>query len=344
MATTIRDVANLTGVSPSTVSRVLNSKGTISEETKQRILNAMEQLQYVPNDVARNFANGSSRNIALVIDATDAGAYANNFFNNTVFGLETVACKKDYNLIITSAPSNSKGSSVVEKMMLGKKIDGVVLPISLVSKKIIKKVETLNFPCVIIGHPEEISVETNWVDINNVQAAQLAVKHLLHQGYTKLAFLSNGDAKSFNKDRISGFCRELAQQGHDVKPQHIIHGEPTLNSGIENVKALLESEEAPDAVICSDDRLALGALRAAQEKGLKSPQDFGIISFDNTAVTELSQPDITSIDVDTFDLGVQAAEILIRQIENSGCNICQSLFSTKIIERASTQRLLNNKS
>lgn len=339
MAVTIRDVARLAGVSPSTVSRVLNQKGVISNDTRQRILSAMEELQYVPNDFARSFANGSPQAIALVIDIADPGAYSNNFFNNTVFGIETTAHRNDYNLMITNASQPFGGASAIEKLMMGKKIDGIVLPISIVTEQLLQKVEALRFPCVILGHPEEVSTETNWIDINNTQAAGKAVKHLLQKGYTEIAFLSDGDAEGFNRDRISGYCREMAANGLPVRQSRILHGAPSLESGMQCMQALLEAEAPPDAVICSDDRLALGALRAARAKGLRVPEDMGIVSFDNTPVTELAEPSITSINVDTFELGIQAAEILINQIEKPDCSIRQILLSTKIIERASTQRL-----
>ena len=114
MAATIKDVARLAGVSPSTVSRVLNQKGVISDETKQKIASAMEQLKYVPNDIARSFANGSAHAISLVIDISDGTAYANNFFNNTVFGIETAAHQNDYNLIITNGAAAFGGISSVD--------------------------------------------------------------------------------------------------------------------------------------------------------------------------------------------------------------------------------------
>ena len=123
MAATIKDVARLAGVSPSTVSRVLNQKGVISDETKQKIASAMEQLKYVPNDIARSFANGSAHAISLVIDISDGTAYANNFFNNTVFGIETAAHQNDYNLIITNGAAAFGGISSVERLIAGKKVD-----------------------------------------------------------------------------------------------------------------------------------------------------------------------------------------------------------------------------
>lgn len=186
MAATIKDVARLAGVSPSTVSRVLNQKGVISDETKQKIASAMEQLKYVPNDIARSFANGSAHAISLVIDISDGTAYANNFFNNTVFGIETAAHQNDYNLIITNGAAAFGGISSVERLIAGKKVDGVVLPISLVTDELLRRIEDLSVPCVILGRSEEVGAEANWVDINNVQAGRRAVKLLLERGYKRL--------------------------------------------------------------------------------------------------------------------------------------------------------------
>lgn len=338
MAATIKDVARLAGVSPSTVSRVLNQKGMISDETKQRITRAMEELKYVPNDIARSFASGSPHAISLVIDISDVTAYSNNFFNNTVFGIETIAHKNDYNLLITNGATEFGGVSSVERLMVSKKVDGIVLPISIVTDELLSRVEDLNLPCVILGHSEEIGAETNWIDINNTQAGRSAVKMLLQRGYQKIAFISDGDKEIFNQDRISGYCRELAAHQLSVSDKHIIHGIPTVESGMECVLSLMNGENPPDAVICSDDRLALGALRAARKMGLSVPDAFGIVSFDNTPLTEFAETSITSIDVDTFELGVQAAEILINQIENPLASIRQVLLSTKIVERDSTAR------
>ena len=268
MAATIKDVARLAGVSPSTVSRVLNQKGVISDETKQKIASAMEQLKYVPNDIARSFANGSTHAISLVIDISDGTAYANNFFNNTVFGIETAAHQNDYNLIITNGAAAFGGISSVERLIAGKKVDGVVLPISLVTGELLRRIEDLSVPCVILGRSEEVGAEANWVDINNVQAGRRAVKLLLERGYKKIAFLSDGDGEVFNQDRIAGYRRELAAHHLSVPDGFILHGLPTVESGMDCVRALLQGDDAPDAVICSDDRLALGALRAAHQLGL----------------------------------------------------------------------------
>ena len=171
-----------------------------------------------------------------------------------------------------------------------------------------------------------------------MQAGRRAVKLLLERGYQKIAFLSDGDQEVFNQDRIAGYRRELAANHLPVPDGGILHGLPTVESGMDCVRAFLQGSDAPDAVICSDDRLALGALRAARQLGLRVPEQFGIISCDNTPLTELAETPITSVDVDTFALGVQAAQILIEQIEDPQTSLRQILLSTKLIERASTMR------
>lgn len=338
MAATIRDVARAAGVSTSTVSRVLNQKGTISEETKQRIYQAMENLNYVPNDFARGLATGSPRVIALVIDVADVRAYSNNFFNNTVFGIETTAHRNDYNLMIINGAPAFGGISSVERLVMSKKIDGVIFPVSIVNAGLLKKLDELHFPCVVLGRSEEISGEVNWVDINNTQAGASATRHLLRNGYQNIAFLSDGEDKIFNQDRITGYCRELSHNGLPVDQAMIVHVESSLDAGQKMISELLSLPQPPDAVICSSDRLALGAIRAAREKGLSVPRDFGVLSFDNTSLTELAEPSITSIDMDTFEQGVQAAETLLNQIEDPDISIRQILLSTKTVVRTSTSR------
>ena len=338
MGATIRDVARLAGVSHSTVSRVLNNKGVISEETKQRIYAAMEELKYVPNDFARSFASGSPHTIALVIDVDNASDYANSFFNNTVFGIETAAHRSGYNLMVANGSEDFGGTDGIERLVSGKRIDGIVFPQSIVNPGFLQRLEELQFPNVILGRPEDMSLESDWVDINNTQAGALATRHLLGNGYRRIAFVSDGDDKVFNQDRIEGYRRELAAEGIAPDDTLVIHGKADHESGCECAGKLLERADRPYAIICSNDRMALGVLRTAKAMGICVPKELGIVCCDNTVVTELAQPDITSIDVDTFELGLQVAETLINRIENSAASVRQILLSTRIIERESTAK------
>ena len=296
MAATIKDVARLAGVSPSTVSRVLNQKGVISEETKQKIASAMEQLKYVPNDIARSFANGSAHAISLVIDISDGTAYANNFFNNTVFGIETAAHQNDYNLIITNGAAAFGGISSIERLIAGKKVDGVVLPISLVTDELLRRIEDLSVPCVILGRSEEVGAEANWVDINNVQAGRRAVRLLLERGYKKIAFLSDGDQR-FNRDRIAGYRRAACRKSSARSDGGILlPARRPSRSGMDCVRAFFgRQRRAPDAVILQRRPVGAKRIAAARQLGLRVPEQFGIISCDNTPPTELAETPITSV-------------------------------------------------
>lgn len=338
MSATIKDVARAAGVSPSTVSRVLNKTAPISEATRNRIYAAMEELKYVPNDIARSFASGSSKAIAIAINVADAQAYSNSFFNNTVFGIETAAHQNGYNLIVTGANDERGGMSAIEKLIMSKKIDGLVLPVSMLEPSLLHLITGNGFPCVILGRLRTDSSHISWVDIANAQAGAAATEHLLSHGYKKIAFLSDGEKELFNQDRLEGYCAALRAVGLEPDESCIIHTHSSLANGKRCIEELLRMEDAPDAVICGDDKLALAALRTAKQAGLRVPEDFGVMCFDNTEVTELAEPGITAVDVDTFELGRLAAENLLHLIEKPDAGAKQSRLTTKVIERQSTAR------
>lgn len=337
MAATIRDVAQLAGVSTSTVSRLLNNKASLSENTRQRIYGAIEQLNYVPNDQARGFATGKAFVIALVIDVGESGVYFNTFFNNTVAGIETAAHENGYNLMITNMSSTNDASSI-EKLVLSKKIDGMILPVSLAGPNLISRLARMSFPCAVLGRGNGAVSSVNTTDINNYQAGVAAALHLVEGGYKKLAFISDGEDKQFNIDRLNGVRHGLEEMGLALSPDMIIETQSTVEDGLQAVMKLMNGLDCPDGIICSSDRLALGAVRAAKRLGKTVPNEIGVLSFDNTPLTELMEPGITSIEVDTFKLGVKAAEMLIRQIDDPDTSPEQTLLSTRVITRESTSK------
>jgi len=341
VAVTIKDVANAAGVSPSTVSRVINKKGVISKETEEKIYAVMKELNYVPNKTARSFASGSTMAIALVIDVADVRAYSNNYFNNSVLGIETVAHQNGYDLIITNGRRNGM-ENFMEKIVLSKKADGIILPETMVKTDFLRKLDEIDFPYVILGQPPVSHQWCNWVDINNVQGGAVAVEHLLDKGYRKIAFLSSGEKEVFNRNRIRGYQEALTKYQIPIFADYIRHCQSSLEIGLTAAKEMLTGENPPDAFICSDYYLGIGVKRAVVEIGLSIPADIGLIFFDNSPVAELVQPSITTVDIDTLGLGQQAASILINRIKDQQLNGRQTLIGTKIIERESTQRLRRN--
>lgn len=337
MPATIKDIANKTGVACSTVSRVINGKGSISQETKDKIFEAMKELNYHPNSLARNLANGSTYALGLVIDANDEKTFSNTFFNRSIFAIEKVAQKYDYNLLITNY-SSSIGTANIEKLIYEKRVDGLLIPPSVLSKEVAELLSDNNFPFIILGQMPQYKCKCSWVDIDNKNGSQLAAQHLIQNNYLNISFICNNCATTFGSDRINGYKNALRDYGIGVNDDLIVMCNDETTDCYQKVLNLLKSSSRPDAFICSNNILAFNTIKAVKDFGLSIPQDIGIITFDNYPIAEFTDPPLTTVDVDTYALGEQAARILIKKINKEVISNQHILISPDIIIRKSTQR------
>lgn len=338
MATTINDIAKKVGVSASTVSRVITGKSVISEDTKNKILIAMKELNYHPNSLARSFATGSSQAIALIVDATDDNEnFSNYFFNRSVFGIEQICQDNGYNLIISNDTNAQEEHSPIEKLILERKVDGLILPSSSVSSNLVKELNKTNFPFVVLGEPSLCQNQTSWVDVNNMQGGLHAVRHLVESGYASIGIIGGREDQVFFSNRLRGYKTGLEEYHLQVKEDWILFSDGTADSSYDLVSKLLQTSSYPEAFICNDNIVAFGALKAIKSNGLSTPNEIGIISFDNFPLAEYLDPPLSVIDIDTYSLGKQAASILFQKIQKNVGDL-QILIATTLIERESTQR------
>lgn len=331
MAATIHDVARLAGVNSSTVSRVLNGKVTVMEETREKIYAAMRELDYHPNSLARSLANGQSGAVGVVVDAKDAEAFSNVFFNRSLFAIERVAQERGYNVILANGAKRAGGGVSIEKLILEHKVDGLILPPSTIKPSLLKSIHA--FPCVVLGQPETAAQELSWVDLNNTQGAELAVKHLKQKGYGRIAYLGSTARTGFSKRRIKGYEQALPEQESLLYPT-----DGTVEHAQQLGMEVLAQSERPDAFLCGDNMTAYGLLKAARACGLQCPRDVGIVTFDNYPLAEFTDPPLTSVDVDTALLGEQAARLLFQQIDHHTPNQ-QIVLGTTLVERISSDRM-----
>lgn len=338
MAITIKDVAKAAGVSTSTVSRIINKKGSFPEETRLRVQKIMSEMHYHPNSIARNFVRGSTNNIGLIINTEDSGTFFNEFFNKSVFGIETVAHAEGYSLLISGDRVFDNNVSAIEKLVYEKKVDGLIIPISIIKRKFITKLKNIGFPFIILGEPNVKAPDCSWIDVNNTDGGRFAVNHLYEKGYRRIAFISSDFDKTFNKNRLLGYRRGLEDNELPLNESFIRKGEMSIAGGFEQMNTLLKCGNPPDAVISSSCVMALGTLRAVRNAGLRVPEDIGVISFDNSPISEFAQPQLTTVDINTYELGAQAAQILIQNIHTKGGVCHHSLVTAKIIERQSTKK------
>jgi len=334
----IKDVAKAAGVSTSTVSRIINDNPAISTETRDKVLKIMKELNYVPNIMARGLSNQRAFTVTLAIDIDDVKSFNNPFFYEVMHGIETVVYQKDLCLIIANMQTIIKKESILKWLINGKRTQGVIFPSSIVNEKMIRELKKHKFPFVVFGEPDSLE-PIDWVDINNRQGGQQAVEHLLQQGYRKIAFVSGSRKEVFNKNRYKGYRDGLEKNGIFYDEEYVMEGGSAKNDGFNMMNSLLALKNRPDAVICTDNILSLGVMKAILNAGLKIPDDLGVISFDSFPVADLADPPLTTVDVDVFELGVQAANMLFTLIENPHARQQQSLIATSIQVRESTQRI-----
>ncbi len=329
MAATIKDIAKIVGVSPSTVSRAITGRATISEETRKRISDTMTMLNYHPNSSARNLANGISKTICLLIDASDeSSTFSNAFFTNSVFGIEKIVQEKGYDLL-TAGSYEGKLSETIDKLMLERKADGIIIPPSLAKKRILQKLISERIPFVVLGEPAILSNQCSWADINNFQGAVLATEHLKEEGYSQLAYFGGNDSDAFVQKRIAGFRLSTGSN-------NLVFKTGSTEEDMKQSAEIMLSDTAIDAVVCNDNFAAYAVLKVAKEKGMEVPARLGMITFDNYPIAPYMDPPLSCIDIDTLSLGSEATRILINLIEGSKQQ--QTLISTSLIPRISSRR------
>ncbi len=332
MSATIKDIAKLVGVNPSTVSRVINGTATISDETKEKINKAMRDLDYHPNSFARSLANGSTFTIGLVIDAGNRDAFSNAFFIQSVTAIEAIAQKKGYNVLIAN-DSHIKGDNTITKLVQERKVDGIILPVQCMNDRLIELLSSNDFPFVVMGEPQKKKTKICWVDVDNEQGGRLAVEHLLKEGYQKPMLLVEDKKTIFEGKRMKGFKDACEKNGINDPKIHTYSIEK-INTYLDEI---IDGSRDNDSFICANNIIAFNLLKAAKQKKLEIPKQVGIITFDNYPLAEYMEPALSVIDIDTYKMGVMAAEMLFETMKGKNRKIMSKLVDTQVIERDSTK-------
>jgi DNA-binding LacI/PurR family transcriptional regulator len=333
MAVTIKDVARIANVAPSTVSRVIADNPSISEKTKKRIRKVMDELGYHPNFNARSLANQTTQAIGLVMPSSANKTFLNPFFPEAIRGISTFAHVKDYSLYMTTGETEEEIFRDVVKMVQGKRVDGIVVLYSRQNDSIIHYLMQNNFPFVLIGKPSDEMENITYIDNDNYKAAREVTDYLITLGHTRIAFIGGNKDLLVTKDRLSGFMDSLKLSDLIVEESYIKHMEFVQEGGKQAVEELLSNSILPTAIVVTDDVMALGVLSALREKNIKVPQDISIISFNNSILSEIASPPLTTIDVHIYQLGYEAAKCVIDRIEAPDSAAKSVIVPTKLVVR-----------
>ncbi len=305
---TIKDVARHAKVSISTVSRVLNESGYVSEQTSQRVWRAIEALNYKPNQLARSLTTGRSRTIGLVLpDIT------NPFFPAVARGVEDAANVNGYTVILCNTDADPEQEKAYVTALREKRVDGFVFTVSGPDASTILGLIEADIPVVVIDRcVEGASVDS--VLIYNEQWAYEATMHLIGLGHRAIAYINGPDDLTTSKERYAGYRKALADAGVSFNPALVRTGDFRYPSGHARMRELLASGQEVTAVFAANDMMAIGAMRAIQEWGLRVPEDIAVVGFDDILLASLIKPSLTTISQPAYHMGALAVEMLLERI------------------------------
>lgn len=330
MRVTIKDVAKEANVATSTVSRVLSNNPRISEETKERVNEAIKKLNYRPNAIARSLANNKTRILGVVLPNEAVDLLANPFFINAMKGMSIYAQSKNY--YITYAFSKYDGGELdnIKELTNSNLVDGIVLLRVRENDEKIEHLKNIKFPFVVIGRPN-ITDEVLWVDNNNFEAMYNVVNKLINKGHKKIGFVGAIENLNMSKDRFKGYKNALEMNNISFDEDIVIHRkEFNEEEGQIACNQLLE-KEGITAIVATDDLIAFGIIKEFEKRHIKN---ISVVGFNNTQLAQFQKPPLASVDINADKLGYQAAKLLIENLE--GKKISRNyIVDTKFIERES---------
>lgn len=322
---TIRDVAKFAQVSTATVSRVINRNGYVNEETKKRVKLAIEQLNYMPNDVARNLFTGRSEMIALFLpDIT------NPFFPELARAVEDMTKRCGYTFVLCNTDNDIEKQIDYLNALQQKSVDGFIIVSSSLTEEHLQSIQV-----PIVALDRTISDEISSVTVNNRQGSRQAVKHLKSIGCKRIAHIAGPEHTDNAIQRMRGYLDEVK---HDewFNSGYVVSGAYNFDEARRTTMNLLSNYPGIDGIFAGNDLMGAGVLNAAAALGKKVPDELAVIGFDGTAMGQTVTPTLTTMAQPIYDIGAKAAEIVMKQIKTDDSTVLTEEFNVQLIERQST--------
>lgn len=329
---TLKTVAEKAGVSPATVSRVMNStSGTyVARETREKVLHAIEQLNFVPNSSARSLRNNRTRNIALLVPDICNPAYP-----PTVQGVEEAARKANYNIILCITQNDLEIEKRYIEKLKSSQVDGFLICSTTAQSSAVYQLKKESIPTVLIARYYEDDIDA--VVVDNYDGAYNAVKYLAKTGRKKIAAVSGNLAILLYQQRLQGYKDALNTAGLPVDESLIVYETANKDALFRMIKALIQQNQDIDAIFATSDEKAIIAMRAIGESGYSIPKDIAVVGFDNIGMSKLLNPPLTTIAQPFVEMGRVATQKLIDRIEgtNTGAPVIDVMKTELIIRESS---------
>jgi len=329
---TLEDVAKQAGVSRSTVSRVINDHPNVRADVRKRVQKVIENTGYHPNAAARTLASARSWMMGLVLPRSVSSFFTDPYFPRLTQGIAQACNQYNYVLSLFLVSTKDDEEKIFPRVSRKGLLDGIIVQSGQVGDQLIERLVNSNIPLVIAGRPSHTE-DVSYIDVDNVNAAYIAVSHLIRLGYKRIATITGINNSTVTIDRKEGYLKALTERDRIVDPSLIVEGDFTEASGYYAMRQLLPSK--PDAVFAASDSMAIGAMRAIREADLCIPDDIALVGFDDLPLAPLPDPQLTTVRQPVYQFGFQAVEILIDLIENGLKPARRIIMDTELVIRDS---------
>jgi LacI family transcriptional regulator len=338
MPPTLEEVAKLAGVSRSTVSRVVNQHPNVRPEVRERVWEVIRKIGYQPHAAARSLATRRTRVIGLIIPQAVTTLFTDPYFPILMRSIADACSAHNYHLMLSLfshrrvQDSRVRVDMLYQQLLRSRYLDGVVVSSAPLDDPIFPRLLEDGVPFIIVGrYPHE---RANYVDVDNVVGARMAVEHLLRLGHERVATITGPLNMCAGQDRLEGYRQALAARGIPVDEDLIAEGDFTEQGGQAAMRRLLPHR--PTAVFAASDMMAAGAIKVLREAGLRVPEDVAVVGFDDIPLASMVEPPLTTVRQPIEQLGSMAVELLVSLMENPGEEtVHRVVLPTELVIRAS---------
>lgn len=328
---TISDVAKLSGLSKTTVSRVINNHSYVSKEKKELVMKAMKELNYTPNPSARRLRGNLTTTLGVIVPRI-----VNPFFSSLVNSIEQAAYKKGYQVLICQSNEDKAKELAFLNLLKTKQVDGVIMTSIENDWDVIESYK--EYGSILLCNDYVNQAVVPMIRLDQMKGAYLGAKHLIERGHQKIAYCTGGlfDEQGKGKDRNQGFQKALHEAGIKINPKWIFIDQHTIEDGKQVIKQILEMDDRPTAIFTGSDEVAGGIMIGAKERGLTIPDDLAIIGFDDQPIAEILDPKLTTIRQPVDQMGEKSVEVILEMLDNPEMEIKSYELPIELIVRQST--------
>ncbi len=335
---TQQEVAKKAGVSFITVSRIINNKGNVKKETREKVLKVISELKYYPNSMGRALSLNRQGSIGIVAPVrTGTTIHEHSYYTEMMSGIETVCSESGFDMLISTQNTNKKGFDIL-RLYYERKVDGLIIFTPDLSDPQLSVISKEEIPCVIIGDRTD-HLKISYVDSDNEDGFYDMTTTLIKKGHTKIAFVKGPQSNRNAEDRYKGFVKAIKNNGLDIDNNYLFNGRFDSDSGIAAMQHFLKLKMFPSAILCANDFMAFGVMSEAAKNKIHIPDDLSVAGFDGVHIVNFTNPPLSTMRQPILKMGKKAAEILLRMIKNEKYSFENSIFSVEYIENGTVAQI-----